>query len=155
LKLNEIAYEIAKYIEDRGHGAFPVFFLPMTFLPPDDEESKRSILTTPNFSSVPAAIEAGLGERGLNNLLITPQYGPRVRLIAVITDAPLHPDKTRREKLCPGLECGVCLEACPSGALAREGSHDWVLCNQHHNAHLHLLGYGSCSMCMQVCPLPQ
>ncbi|MFQ5827066.1 MAG: hypothetical protein ACE5IA_06890, partial [Dehalococcoidia bacterium] len=47
LKLNEIAYEIAAHLEDAGHGAFPVFFLYMTFLPPEDEQGKGSILTTP------------------------------------------------------------------------------------------------------------
>ena len=58
LKLNEIAYEVAKHIEDSKYNAFPVFFLPMTFLPPEDEESKMSILTTPNFAYVPAAVAA-------------------------------------------------------------------------------------------------
>jgi O-acetylhomoserine (thiol)-lyase len=153
LKLNEIAYEIAKYLEDRGHNAFPVFFLPMTFIPPEDEESKMSILTTPNFSYVPAAIEAGLGERGLNHLLVTPKYGPRVRLVSVITDVALAPDKIQTEKLCPGLECGLCIDACPPKCLSREREPDFVLCNKHHNAYLHLLGYGSCAMCMHVCPI--
>jgi epoxyqueuosine reductase QueG len=154
LKLNEIAYEMAKHIEDSGQNAFPVFFLPMTFLPPDDEESKMAILTTPNFSYVPAAVAAGLGERGINHLLVTPEYGPRVRLVSVITDIPLTPDEPRREELCPGLECGLCLDACPSQCLSREREPDFNLCNKHHNAYLHLLGYGSCAMCMQVCPIP-
>lgn len=153
LKLNEIAYEMAKYIEDRGRNAFPVFFLPMTFLPPEDEKSKASILTTPNFSYVPAAVEAGLGERGPNHLLVTPEWGPRVRLVSLITDIPLTPDEPQKKKLCPGLECGLCIDACPPKCLSREREPDFVLCNKHHNAYLHLLGYGSCAMCMQVCPI--
>ncbi|MEE8473653.1 MAG: hypothetical protein V3S82_10840 [Dehalococcoidia bacterium] len=153
LKLNEIAYEVAKHIEDAKFNAFPVFFLPMTFLPPDDEESKMAILTTPNFAYVPAAVAAGLGERGINHLLVTPEFGPRVRLAAIITDATLAPDKPQEEVLCPGLECGLCLDACPPHALSRDRDPDFVLCNKHHNSHLHLLGYGSCAMCMQVCPI--
>ena len=39
-----------------------------------------------------AAFCAGLGEIGYNKLLLSPEYGPRQRLAAVLTDAPLEPD---------------------------------------------------------------
>jgi len=42
--------------------------------------------------SIPMAMQAGLGELGRNGLLITPQFGPRVRVSKVITDLPLIPD---------------------------------------------------------------
>ncbi|OQX54986.1 MAG: hypothetical protein B5M54_04170, partial [Candidatus Aminicenantes bacterium 4484_214] len=42
--------------------------------------------------SIPMAIDAGLGELGRMGLLVTPKYGPRVRLAKVITDMPLLPD---------------------------------------------------------------
>ena len=38
--------------------------------------------------SIPLAIDAGLGELGRNTLLITPEFGPRVRLAKVFTDLP-------------------------------------------------------------------
>ena len=38
---------------------------------------------------IPLAIDAGLGELGRNGLLITPEYGPRVRISKVLTDLPL------------------------------------------------------------------
>jgi len=40
--------------------------------------------------SIPLAVDAGLGELGRNGLLITPQFGPRVRLCKVFTDLPLR-----------------------------------------------------------------
>ena len=43
--------------------------------------------------SIPLAIDAGLGELGRHGLLITPEYGPCVRLCKVFTDLPLEPDK--------------------------------------------------------------
>jgi len=43
--------------------------------------------------SIPLAIDAGLGELGRNGLLITPQYGPRVRICKIFTDLTLEPDK--------------------------------------------------------------
>jgi hypothetical protein len=46
--------------------------------------------------SVPYAIAAGLGEYSRMGLLITPEYGPRVRLAKVFTDAPLVPDRPIR-----------------------------------------------------------
>ena len=63
------------------------------------------------FSHRHAAVLAGLGGFGLNNLLVTPQYGPRVRLCSIITAAKLTPDPMLADTPCPGEACGVCLEA--------------------------------------------
>jgi hypothetical protein len=43
--------------------------------------------------SIPTAIDAGLGELGRNGLLVTPKYGPRVRISKLFTDLPLVPDR--------------------------------------------------------------
>ncbi|MBW1717188.1 MAG: reductive dehalogenase [Deltaproteobacteria bacterium] len=43
--------------------------------------------------SIPLAIDAGLGQLGRNGLLVTPEYGARVRIAKVLTDMPLKPDK--------------------------------------------------------------
>jgi epoxyqueuosine reductase QueG len=68
-----------------------------------------------------AAQCAGLGEIGLNRLLITPEYGPRVRLGALITNADLTPDKPLKEKLCKREKCAACIKACPVGAISTQG----------------------------------
>ncbi|MHA1264668.1 MAG: 4Fe-4S binding protein [Candidatus Helarchaeota archaeon] len=62
-----------------------------------------------------AAVSAGLGEIGRNNLLLTPQFGPHQRLGAIITEAPLKPDTPFTDKLCTN--CKACEAACPVGAL--------------------------------------
>ncbi len=67
---------------------------------------------------VPVAVNAGLGELGLNSMLITKEYGPRIRLGAVLTDLPLDYD----EKNDFGLEgfCKICLrckKSCPGKAI--------------------------------------
>ncbi|MHA1304017.1 MAG: 4Fe-4S dicluster domain-containing protein, partial [Candidatus Heimdallarchaeaceae archaeon] len=41
--------------------------------------------------SVPLAIEAGLGGYGRHGLLITKEFGPRVRIAKILTDMPLIP----------------------------------------------------------------
>ncbi len=61
---------------------------------------------------------AGLGELGLSKLLLTPQFGPRQRVFAVLTDAVLEPDPLFAGSLCD--ECGLCAEACPAGAIPTE-----------------------------------
>ncbi len=66
-----------------------------------------------------AAVEAGLGSRGRNDLLITPDYGPRVRLFGVITDADLEPTPKDNKNYCTN--CNTCIKACPSGALTETG----------------------------------
>ncbi|MGD9116872.1 MAG: hypothetical protein PVJ61_06850 [Dehalococcoidia bacterium] len=61
--------------------------------------------------------EAGLGEIGLCRQLVTPQYGPRVGLVSLITSAPLEPDGKLKEPVCKKEECTKCIEYCRSGAL--------------------------------------
>lgn len=72
--------------------------------------------------SIPIAIDAGLGELGRNGILVTPKYGPRVRLAKVFTDMPLIPDTPIRfgvEEFCEA--CMICAKDCPSGSITTEG----------------------------------
>ena len=71
--------------------------------------------------SIPLAIDAGLGELGRNGLLITPQFGPRIRLCKVLTDLPLKPDKPIDFGLREYCEkCKKCLENCPAHAISED-----------------------------------
>ena len=115
--------------------------------------------------SIPIAIDAGLGELGRNGLLITPQYGPRVRLTKIFTDLPLVPDSPIEfgvRDFC--MICKKCAQKCPSRSLMhgepsaeahnisnREGVHAW-----HINAETCLPFWAAngtdCSNCIRVCP---
>jgi epoxyqueuosine reductase len=62
-----------------------------------------------------AAVLAGLGVIGKNNLLVTPRYGPRVRLRALLIDQPL-PSTVLHDGFNPCDHCeGFCTQACPMG----------------------------------------
>ena len=65
--------------------------------------------------SIPMAMQAGLGDLGRNGLLITPQFGPRVRIEKVITDLPLVADTPIEfgvTEFCS--VCKKCARMCPS-----------------------------------------
>ena len=75
------------------------------------------------FSQRHAAVRAGLGEFGLSGLVITPQYGPRVRYVSVITEAALEPDPLLKEKVCMRGKCGgangpACQQKCANKAIS-------------------------------------
>ncbi len=72
--------------------------------------------------AIPYAIQAGLGEYGRNGLLITKDYGPRVRIGRIHTDMPLAHDKPKSfgvRQFCD-TTCRRCAEACPPQAISHE-----------------------------------
>ncbi len=112
--------------------------------------------------SIPMAIDAGFGELGRNGLLITPKYGPRVRLAKVITNMPLIQDSPISfgvKEFCEA--CMLCADECPSNSIPttsqtwegtsysnNPGALKWYIypesCNDFN-------GF-SCSNCKRVCP---
>lgn len=66
-----------------------------------------------------AAVAAGLGVKGINDLVISPEYGPRIRFTAVFADADWRRDKPRCDYYC--LNCTRCWGACPTGAIGPQG----------------------------------
>lgn len=75
-----------------------------------------------------AAVLAGLGIIGKNNLLITPEYGPRVRLRGLFIDLDLPP--ARPIDFFPCEPCDmICRSACPQSAF-EEGSYSKTSCNK-------------------------
>lgn len=76
--------------------------------------------------SIPFAVDAGLGALGRNGLLITPEFGPRVRICKVFTDLPLTSDEPKFkfiEKVSNTCkECYKCAEACETEAISKEAN---------------------------------
>jgi len=72
-----------------------------------------------DFSHRHAAVAAGLGEFGFSGLLLTPEFGPRQRLVSIITNAPLEASPMYEgPKLCRPNTCGhACIKACPTAAM--------------------------------------
>jgi reductive dehalogenase len=107
---------------------------------------------------VPMAVDAGLGEVGRLGILITKEFGPRVRLGCVTTDLPLIPDgpvDIGVEDFCK--VCKKCAYCCPSRSIPFDapqevnGTLRWKL-----NAETCFDYWGrigtDCCLCMRVCP---
>ena len=67
---------------------------------------------------IPMAVQAGLGEYARNQLVITPEYGPRLRFSKIFTDMPLEIDQPKRPGVAKFCDiCTKCVDACPVKAL--------------------------------------
>ena len=115
--------------------------------------------------AVPYAIQAGLGEYGRHGLLITKEFGPRVRLGKIFTDLPLAHDRPQRfgvKEFCDA--CGRCAEACPAQAIPHGEPSDRVYNRSNlvgvrkwsvdaEKCFGFWVGQNSdCSICIRVCP---
>jgi epoxyqueuosine reductase len=114
---------------------------------------------------IPYAIKAGLGEYGRNQMVLTPEFGPRVRFSKIFTDMPLEVDRVHElglTRYCHN--CTICADACPPKALPKgpprvgskspstvKGVKKWSAnCEA-------CFGYWAkiktdCAICMRVCP---
>jgi len=75
----------------------------------------RAMLASDRLPMKQMARLAGFGNYGKNALLITPKYGPWVRLGSIVTDAEFVYDEPFERDLCGEFE--KCVKACPTGAL--------------------------------------
>ena len=106
-----------------------------------------------------AAARSGVGFYGKNTLLITRRHGSWVVLGTLITDAELEPT-TPLDADCG--ECRLCIDACPTDALAEAGTLDATRCLSYWSQSAHAMPaeyepkmgaqvYG-CDICQDVCP---
>ena len=122
-KVRAVCKELAMALEKRGYEAVAI----PAFLPIDMSDGKYGMVGPVDLRR--AAVEARIGSYGKNGLVLVDGFGPRVRLGAVVTSAPLKPTKKRVRSLCAS-ECQVCLLGCPSKALLGEGKIDKRACGR-------------------------
>lgn len=108
-----------------------------------------------------AATRAGLGWVGKNALLVTAEYGPRVRLLTVLVAADLPAAPPISESRCG--ECDACVAACPYGyitgahwypGIAREALFAPFACSATRESFRATLGHKHpCGLCLLACPV--
>ena len=115
--------------------------------------------------AIPYAIKAGLGEYSRLGLLITKEFGPRVRLGKIFTDLPLATDAPIRfgvKEFCD--ICRRCSDACPVKAISdREpttevynesnlrGVRKWSIDGERCFSYW-VKQNSDCAICVRVCP---
>lgn len=105
---------------------------------------------------------AGLGWQGKSLLLVNPDYGPRIRLATILTDAPLTTNEPI-ENRCG--DCTLCRDACPVGAIkgvsteshyqSRDEALYFSRCAEKlvgEFSQLPNVGSAVCGICIKVCP---
>ena len=114
---------------------------------------------------IPYAVKAGLGEYARNQLVITPQFGPRLRFSKIFTNLPLTHDAATPLGVRAFCDiCTKCADACPVKALpygppetggpnvsALKGVRKWTSDAEK------CFGFWAktstdCAICMRVCP---
>lgn len=122
-EVSRIGYRIGRFLEKAGYRALMVS-------PAEPFEMSRETRgLVAELSLRHCAVAAGLGVLGKSRLLLTRDFGPRVNLGAVVTNAPLPADSPLEEELCS--ECRTCIDNCPAKAISEEGQVDTVKCLLH------------------------
>ena len=124
--LDETALIVTRLLEREGYIAFPIMASGI-------EDYRKAPMAM--VSHRHAAVAAGLGEFGWNNLFMTPDAGPRVRLVTIITTAELEPDPMYSgDPICDKERCKrefgkgknyPCAGACTMKVLDRSGKRYW------------------------------
>jgi len=100
--LGYVTNKFADFLRGKGFGAHPVHPLGGAVLTP------------------PLAIKAGLGWQGRHGMVITPNFGPRMRIAAVFTSIVNLPisEKTSHSWIGDWCNsCGLCIKKCPTSAI--------------------------------------
>jgi len=149
--LDGLSAGLVEWIVSRGFSARAV--------PASRIEDEANLLAGISHKAV--ARMAGLGWQGKSLLIVSPQYGPRIRLSTVLTDLPLQPGRPVKNRCGT---CDRCAQACPASAIRnirtadRYASPDAALrfnrCVEQTLQFKARPGIGSsiCGVCVKVCP---
>jgi len=93
------------------------------------ESSTNALGIAPAFG-----VMAGLGEMSRLNRLVTPEFGPMVRVFKMLTDLPVATDKPIDAGIMEFCKrCKKCAEACAPGALSFEDEPSWEVRGEWNN----------------------
>lgn len=150
--IDQITLRCMLLLQEWGYKAFAV--------PASQTVKTKQDKYTGIFQHKTAATRAGLGWIGKSGLLITPEYGPRIRLGTVLTDMELPYGNPVTEGRCG--ECQLCVTSCPAMALhginwkvgmPRKQIVDAHACSTYMHDNFRHIGRGSvCGICIRICP---
>jgi epoxyqueuosine reductase len=151
-RLEHTASIVSSFLNQSGFRTLPIPAAERT-----DQENG-----VPTVSHKMVAHIAGLGWIGKNCLLVTPDYGPRLRLISLLTDAPVSGVNEPFGERCG--DCDMCAAVCPVGAIKgrnyahgepREKRLDFRKCQEYFGQLAQTEKHPVCGMCLYACPVGQ
>jgi len=139
--LDRMAFQISSRIQGSGFGALPIPASQVI-----DWKNQQAHVPHKKVGEL-----AGLGWIGRNNLLVNREFGARFRLVTILTDLPIDPDKPMP------FGCGSCqrcLAVCPVGAIREEQrDFDHLGCYEKLKEFRNrgLVGQFICGVCVKAC----
>ncbi|MCL2141397.1 MAG: 4Fe-4S dicluster domain-containing protein [Methanimicrococcus sp.] len=164
-QLDAQALKISLFLNNAGFPTVPI--------PRDGYAGIPALQKNPTaaFSHKHAAYHAGLGTFGQNNVLLTKDFGPRIRFTTILTKATLkdlenmgipsnildRAAQMKKENLC--IQCMDCARYCPKNAIIADKNRPYPLsiidkqkCVSQ-SAALAEKGISPCGICIKVCPI--
>ena len=150
-RLDRASGRLADWIQGRGYAA--------AALPASAIIDENNLLGAISHRAV--ARMAGIGWQGKSLLIVSPQFGPRIRLTTLLTNLPCRVDAPLKNR-CGS--CAACTKACPAAAIKNARTADRYATRAEA---LHLercarqtmrfkqqpeIGASICGVCVAVCP---
>ncbi len=137
--MEKVAIDVLTYLEEKG--------FPGLIVHTEDEFDPRQRMGLLSLKVLAKA--AGLGWQGRSLLIISPEYGPVHRWIAILTDMDLQADEAVPNQ-CG--DCSLCIDRCPKSALTLVPFNDHPE-NRSDVLDIHAcLGDIGCKICLIACP---
>lgn len=151
--IDRVVFEIGTYIQQEGYLYLPIAASQSI---PDGKGGLSGIV-----SHKAAARQAGLGSIGKNDIFISKEYGPRIRLGTILTNMPFNTVVVHENPDVCG-NCNICVTKCPAMAIrgkvwqhgmARDEIIDAAACSSFMKEKFQHIGRGAvCGICMRYCP---
>ena len=141
-EIDRVGYSLARLLEKKGLRAYHQ----MASAGGTDQRYLMGLLSLKHLS-----IQAGLGVIGRNSLLITPQFGPRLRLAAIVTNAEVAHDEPLEVDFCKHCE-KPCISVCPVKALEEPSQGEPYRINKY-ACQQYLNTRPTCGLCLEACPV--
>ncbi|MBI5374657.1 MAG: epoxyqueuosine reductase [Candidatus Schekmanbacteria bacterium] len=137
--LDQVALAVCKKIDALGYRAAPIPSSQMV-----DWEKQLG-----HLSHRLVAWQAGIGHIGRSHLLVSREFGARIRLVTILTDIPLPAGKPL-EGNCN--DCGKCISSCPAQAITKEGLiRERCIAKLKEFTKIRGIGVSICGICVRDC----
>jgi epoxyqueuosine reductase QueG len=138
--MDKTAFNLVWFLKKKGHSAL-TRYMEENYAPIHLQINKADdkIEFNQRFPHVELASKAGLGTRGKMKWLVTPEYGPRLCLMSVLTDAIVSYDTPQDFNPCK--DCNACVDACP------------YLQNHKSNVPISECWLCNARICIHICPV--